>query len=157
MIVWRRIDARRDSHCVARSYVVRRSTVLMLFWLFSLLMSFVLSPPERLEPVARVAYRPPPPFCLGWLDPAALLVLVESVPFGTVSMMKSSSSNSEKSTGISLRVFRGELAYIAAAPNDLAAVAPVGLLLPVVCWATVVGAELAIEDVSAAAWLLVVL
>lgn len=142
------MDARRDSHCVARSYVVRLSTVLMLFWLFSLLMRFVLSavpllpldaaPRPRLPVTASVAYRPPPPPMP--LEPCALLlplpdsavpaimVLVVS-PFGAVSIMKSSSSNSEKSTGISLRVFRGELVHIAADIADALAAASALLLL----------------------------
>lgn len=44
--------------------------------------------------------------------------------------MKSSSSNSEKSTGISLRVFRGELPYMAADMAEaLAAATDAALLL----------------------------
>lgn len=134
---------------MAKSYVVRRRTVLMLFWLFSLLMMrFVLSvrsppslvpmlPPRLplplvLAPLANVAYLPYP-LTLSWaalLLPLApplplatisvIVVLVES-PFDAVSIMKSSSSNNEKSTGISLKVFLGELAYAVAADSDDAA------------------------------------
>uniref|UniRef100_A0A2M4DQY3 Putative secreted protein n=1 Tax=Anopheles darlingi TaxID=43151 RepID=A0A2M4DQY3_ANODA len=97
-------------------FFVLRRTVLMLFRLFSLLIirRFVLSAPLRSSVLLRLpptgtpdGIRWPPFCCCAFLCPLAG-TLGSTLSFA-VSSMNSASLNSEKSTGISLRVLRGML------------------------------------------------
>lgn len=66
--------------------------------------------------------------------------------------MKSSSSNSEKSTGISLRVFRGELPYMAADMAEALAAATDAALLLLAAVVEVAAAAVAAADTDVVLW-----